>query len=203
MTIWGGVQWVPLNKLCMETKNIKWKEATGNYQYIDLSSVSRDIHMITETTQINSKNAPSRAQKVIEKDDVIFATTRPTLRRFAIINDDYSGNIASTGYCVLRADASLVLPKWIYYNISTIAFNDYVEKNQEGSAYPSISDARVKEFKIPVPDINEQKRIVSVLDKFDSLVNDISIGLPAELKARRSQYEYYRGKLLTFNEYVS
>jgi type I restriction enzyme S subunit len=94
------------------------------------------------------------------------------------------------------------LPKWIYYNISTLTFNDYVEKNQEGSAYPSITDTKVKAFKIPVPPLAEQERIVSILDKFDALTNDISVGLPAELKARRSQYEYYRGKLLTFNEYV-
>jgi len=51
--------------------------------------------------------------------------------------------------------------------------------------------------------MSEQKRIVSILNSFDQLINDISVGLPAELKARRSQYEYYRGKLLTFNEYVS
>ena len=155
--------------------------------------------MITETIKINAEDAPSRAQKIVEKDDVIFATTRPTLRRFAIIGNDHDNEIASTGYCVLRANTSHVLPKWIYYNISTLAFNDYVEKNQEGSAYPSISDARVKAFKIPVPDIPEQERIVSILDKFDALVNDISVGLPAELNARRKQYEYYRDKLLTFN----
>jgi type I restriction enzyme S subunit len=158
--------------------------------------------MITETIEINAENAPSRAQKIIEKNDVIFATTRPTLRRFALIGDDYAGQIASTGYCVLRSDSSQVLPKWIYYNISTLTFNDYVEKNQEGSAYPSITDTKVKAFKIPVPPLAEQERIVSILDKFDALTNDISVGLPAELKARRSQYEYYRGKLLTFNEYV-
>ena len=60
-----------------------------------------------------------------------------------------------------------------------------------------------KKFPIPIPEIKEQERIISILDKFDSLVNDISIGLPAELKSRRSQYEYYRSKLLTFNEYVN
>lgn len=158
--------------------------------------------MITETIEINAKNAPSRAQKIVEKNDVIFATTRPTLRRFTIIGDDYAGEVASTGYCVLRADISQVLPKWIYYNVSALAFSEYVEKNQEGSAYPSISDTKVKAFKIPVPAISEQERIVSILDKFESLVNDISIGLPAELSARQSQYEYYRGKLLAFNEYV-
>src|SRR5690606_40834086 len=53
---------------------------------------------------------------------------------------------------------------------------------------------------IPLPPIDEQRRIADILDKFDALVNDISIGLPAELAARRKQYEYYRDKLLTFTE---
>jgi type I restriction enzyme S subunit len=74
-----------------------------------------------------------------------------------------------------------------------------VEKNQEGSAYPAISDSKVKAYKIPLPSLEEQNRIVAILDKFDALVNDISIGLPAELNARKKQYEYYRNQLLTFN----
>ena len=56
---------------------------------------------------------------------------------------------------------------------------------------------------IPIPPLNEQERIVTTLDKFDSLVNDINIGLPAELNARRKQYEYYRDRLLTFKELPS
>ena len=118
--------------------------------------------------QITSKNAPSRAQKLVEEDDVIFATTRPTLQRFAMIDADYAGEVASTGYCVLRADKSKVLPKWIYFNLSTTAFYSHVEQSQEGSAYPAISDAKVKEFKIALPSLVEQALIVSILDKFDA-----------------------------------
>ena len=61
---------------------------------------------------------------------------------------------------------------------------------------------QINNFSFPLPPLGEQERIVTILDKFEALVNDISIGLPAELSARRSQYEYYRGKLLTFNEYA-
>jgi type I restriction enzyme S subunit len=57
--------------------------------------------------------------------------------------------------------------------------------------------------KVQIPPLQEQKRIVSMLDNFNALVNDISIGLPAEITARRKQYEYYRSELLTFPEYVS
>ncbi|NLL90394.1 MAG: restriction endonuclease subunit S, partial [Dehalococcoidales bacterium] len=56
---------------------------------------------------------------------------------------------------------------------------------------------------IPVPPLAEQERIVAILDRFDSLVNDITTGLPAEIAARRKQYEYYRDKLLTFREKAS
>ena len=58
----------------------------------------------------------------------------------------------------------------------------------------------VREIAIPIPPIEEQIPIVEILDQFDTLVNDISIGLPAEINARRQQYEYYRDKLLAFKE---
>ena len=56
---------------------------------------------------------------------------------------------------------------------------------------------------IPVPQIEEQERIVAILDRFEKLTNDIADGLPAEIKARQQQYEYYRNKLLTFKQKVS
>ena len=69
-----------------------------------------------------------------------------------------------------------------------------------GGAQPNLSTEQMKIMEIPIPPIAEQERIVAILDKFDALVNDISVGLPAELKARRKQYEYWRNKLLSFEE---
>lgn len=60
----------------------------------------------------------------------------------------------------------------------------------------------IRGLKIPIPSLSEQDRIVGILDKFDALVNDISVGLPAEIQARRKQYEYYRGKLLDFKSII-
>lgn len=65
---------------------------------------------------------------------------------------------------------------------------------------PSLTQTVLNKVKIPVPPIEEQQRIVDILDRFDALVNDISSGLPAEIAARRKQYEYYRDQLLTFKE---
>jgi type I restriction enzyme S subunit len=69
-----------------------------------------------------------------------------------------------------------------------------------GSTIKTITKEEFTKFKIPVPPIEEQERIVAILDRFDALCNDLTSGLPAELEARQKQYEYYRDKLLSFKE---
>ena len=71
-----------------------------------------------------------------------------------------------------------------------------------GGTQPKLNQANLNKIPIPIPPLKEQKRIVSILDRFDTLVNDISSGLPAEISARRQQYEYYRNELLTFKQAV-
>lgn len=197
------VEWRALKDLTLPTKNIKWREARRTYRYIDLTSVSIATKAITETIEISHDYAPSRAQKIVEKNDVIFATTRPTQKRYCLIDDKYSGEIASTGYCVLRAKQNEVLPKWIWHWVASSKFNKYVEENQSGSAYPTISDAKVKEFEIPIPCPNNLKKsleiqaeIVRILDAMTAHTAELT----AELTARKKQFNYYRDKLLSFED---
>ncbi len=194
----GEVEWSCLSELTSRTSNIRWQETDEAYQYIDLSSVSIENNSIVQTTVIDSLSAPSRAQKLIQENDVIFATTRPTQMRVCLISSDYDNSIASTGYCILRAVPQKALPKWIYYCLTSSSFKHYLEENQSGSAYPAISDIKLKEFSIPVPSLEEQARIVALLDKFELLTNSITEGLPREIELRQKQYEYYRDLLLSF-----
>jgi restriction modification system DNA specificity domain protein len=193
-----GFEWRTLEELVEKTQSIKWKNNTKTYRYIDLTSVDRENNSITGTIEINALNAPSRAQKIVKENDVIFATTRPTQQRVALISKEFSDEIASTGYCVLRANTKIVLPKWLFYFLSTINFKNYVEENQSGSAYPAISDSKVKECRIPVPEITIQQRIIEKLDKFYSLTNSLLHGLPKEINNRKKQYSYYQKELLNF-----
>ncbi len=93
-------------------------------------------------------------------------------------------------------------PKYMAYLFQTESFFQQKKKVVKGVKVIDITDAAMSKFKFGFPPLEEQERIVAILDKFDSLVNDISKGLPAELTARRQQYEYYRNKLLTFDEAV-
>ena len=69
-----------------------------------------------------------------------------------------------------------------------------------GGAQPKLNQENLNKIVIPVPEEDKVKYIVNVLDRFDTLCNDLSTGLPAEIEARQKQYEYYRDKLLSFRE---
>ena len=192
------VEWKKLGDVCIKTDNIKWKSATCSYQYIDLSSVDIQTHSIISTIKIDKDSAPSRAQQIVKKDDVIFATTRPTQMRVCLIPTEYDGEICSTGYCILRPHTSLVLPKYLFFALAVDDFKAYLSNNLTMGNYPSISNITLKEYELPIPSIAEQQKIVAILDRFDTLTNDLTSGLPAEMEKRRQQYEYYRDRLLTF-----
>ena len=188
-----GVEYRKLGEVVETTNSIKWKEQQPGkeYVYIDLASVDVRTHrIISELTVITKDNAPSRAQQIVKTGDVLFGTTRPTLMRYCQIPNELDGSICSTGYCIFRANENIVLARWIFHVVSANVFYDYVEKNQQGAGYPSISDSMLKKMLIPVPPLSVQRMIVEVLDKFTEL--------EAELEARRRQYEHYRERLLTF-----
>ena len=89
-------------------------------------------------------------------------------------------------------------PKYMSYLFQTKLFLEYKKKAATGTKVVRVSGESMEKFKLPIPPLSEQQRIVSILDKFETLVNDLSQGLPAEIAAVQEQYEYYRDKLLTF-----
>lgn len=91
-------------------------------------------------------------------------------------------------------------PKYVAYFFQTDQFQRQVRRHITGTKVRRISGEALGRIWIPIPPLTEQRRIVEILDRFDALVNDLSIGLPAELAARRKQYEHYRERLLTFKE---
>lgn len=105
---------------------------------------------------------------------------------------------------------------WVNNHAHVLEFSSYVERRFveiylnsidlspyiSGAAQPKLNQANLNRIPIPIPSFSEQARIVNILDQFDTLVNDLSSGLPAEILARRKQYVYYRDRLLSFKEAV-
>lgn len=90
--------------------------------------------------------------------------------------------------------------KYIFYYLKSK--QETIHKLKKGGGVPHVRAKEIMNIVIPVPPLEEQERIVAILDRFDTLCNDLTSGLPAEIEARKKQYEYYRDKLLTFKEAV-
>jgi type I restriction enzyme S subunit len=167
------VSW-PLTNIgdCVE-KIATWNPLTSGSEepffYIDLSSVNKEKKEIDShnLSRIQPSDAPSRARQLVQNGDVLVATVRPNLNGVAVVTDVYDGATASTGYCVLRPEYSRLDGRYLYYWVQTDTFvNDMMEK-ATGANYPAVSDKIIKESKIPLPPLSEQKRIAAILDKAD------------------------------------
>ena len=108
------------------------------------------------------------------------------------------GPFFATEHAVVVSPRVELSQRWLYHALIVANLSQYATK----SAQPGLSVRRVAEVEIPVPRLSEQYRIADLLDGFDALVNDITSGLPAEIAARRAQYEHYRDRLLSFPEKV-
>ena len=137
-------------------------------------------------TNIGLDNSPSH---IIRNGNIIVAT-RINCGKMVITNIDVAINQDLRGIILNNT----VLNKYVVYYFQTLKIEGI------GTTVKGISIQELENIKIPVPPISEQERIVSILDRFDALCNDLTSGLPAEINARKKQYEYYRDKLLTFKE---
>lgn len=169
-----GWEWQELADVVVKTENLNpLKHADQLWTYIDISSVDRDRFAVTDPKEILGKDAPSRAKKHVQLNDVIFATTRPNLKNIALVRDEYSSPVASTGFCILRANKK-VLPAYLFYFVTTDFVQAQIEPYVGGASYPAITDGNLKKAPIPIPSIEEQKRIV---EKLDALLNRIDTAI--------------------------
>ncbi len=140
-------------------------------------------------TEVGLKNSSANW---IPENCVIVAMYGATAAKVAINKIPVTTNQAC---CNLQVDESKAMYRYVYYWLT----NKYLELKELGQGSQTNINAKIiRSFQIPLPPLAEQARIVDILDRFDTLVNDLTNGLPAEIAARRKQYAYYRDKLLTF-----
>ncbi|NUQ11204.1 MAG: restriction endonuclease subunit S [Gemmatimonadaceae bacterium] len=142
--------------------------------------------------KITEKGLAESSAKWIPANCVIIAISGATAGRSAINRIPLTTN---QHCCNLEIDSGKASYRYVFHWVS----KEYERLKALGQgARSDLNAGLIKNFPIAVPSLEEQHRVVEILDKFDALVNDLSIGLPAELQARRKQYEYYRDRLLTF-----
>lgn len=137
-----------------------------------------------------------------EAGDILIGNIRPYLKKIWKAKNTGGTNGDVLVVHINEEEKEKIIPDYLYYILSSDTFFDYSMQYVKGAKMPRGDKLAIMRYEMPVPKMREQQRIVSILDRFDALVNDISVGLPAELNARRKQYEYYRDKLLTFEEYA-
>ena len=122
-----------------------------------------------------------------------------TVGQVALIVENEKYYLAPNVSMIRLNDKNTIIPKYLMYYFQTNTFrSSQIDGLLQTSSMQNIPMEKIRKFNIPIPSKKIQERIVYVLDNFDTVCNDLNIGLPAEIKARRKQYEYYRDKLLTF-----
>jgi len=174
-----------LREICEPTK--LWnpqRDARDEFWYIDVSAVSRESFAIREPQRIKGIEAPSRARKIVQSGDAIFATVRPTLRRVAFVSPEFNDQIASTAFCVVRANREKASPRFLYYLLLTDFLNEEIAKFESGANYPAVNDKDVLDRIVPLPPKPEQEKIAAVLWKVQCAieVEDKLIATARELK---------------------
>lgn len=180
---WGRVS---LGELCSKTAFLDpVKSPELEFEYVDVSSVSAESMKVTRTAKVKGPAAPSRARKLLRTGDVIFATVRPTLRRVAFVPPSLDGQLASTAFCVIRANPDVADPRFLYYAAMTDGFVHGVGALERGASYPAVTDGDVLDQEILVPPLPEQGAIARVLLKLQSAV-EVQDRIVATLKDLKS-----------------
>ena len=130
-----------------------------------------------------------------QPNDILIGNIRPYLKK--IWKADNEGG-ASADVLVIRSTTQLLVPGYLYHLLADNRFFSYDMQHAKGAKMPRGNKEKILDYVIPLPPLSEQRRIVDFLDRFDTLTNSISEGLPREITLRRKQYEYYRDALLRF-----
>lgn len=141
----------------------------GTFRYIDIASIDRAQKTIVNPALIEYQDAPSRARQLVRTNDVLVSTVRPNLNAVAHIPIELDGAIASTGFTVLRPDSGKLDSRYLFHWVRTKRFIGEMTRLATGASYPAVSDAVVKRSEIPLPPLEEQRRIAEVLDRADAL----------------------------------
>ena len=162
----------------------------------DSTYVGVDNLLPDKRGKINSSHVPTAGYLTkFVAGDVLIGNIRPYLRKIwlADIDGGTNGDVLS-----IHVVDKLLNSRFLYYVLSSERFFTYSVNNSKGAKMPRGDRRSIMEYEFTIPSLNAQQKIVEVLDRFSSITTSLTNGLPAEIKLRQQQYEYYRDELLSF-----
>ncbi len=192
----GPVEIVKLGDIASISKNRIAAEYLDETNFVGVDNLISD-----RRGRIDSQYSPtSGSMTAFSEGDILIGNIRPYLRKvwFSDRNGGCSGDVVAL---TLKPEwKDRIFPRFLYYVVSSVRFFDFYQATARGGSVPRGDKKKLLFFSFTVPCKQEQEHIAMMLDRFEALINDISSGLPAEIAARRTQYEHYRDRLLSFPE---
>ena len=187
LTFDNKVEWKPL---CEVVKINAYKQI-GAKQLIELVSSNGKIKLLPSSNNYDWYADEATCKNLICDGEVI------TMGRARYANIKYwKGKFISSNNIIIQSiDSKKILTRFVYHFVCNKSNEIYVPT----STYPKFENNLFNNLQIPIPPLSIQEKIVNVLDNFEKICSDLQIGLPAEIEARKKQYEYYRNKLLSFD----
>lgn len=171
-----------------ETDGIRYLEGTNIHD-----GVISDNEVLYVTKEFHKKHIKNQ----LKADDILMVQSGH-IGECAVVGKKYEGSNCHA--LIIMSNGGKCLSKYYVYYFHTIKGFKSLTPAITGGTIKHVLAGKVGKIKVPVPSLEQQQRIVGILDRFDTLCNDITSGLPAEIEARQKQYEYYRDKLLSFKE---
>ena len=187
----GQAEWKTLSEIAEYSKTrISFAELDED-NYVGVDNLLQNKSGKTESTRVPvSGNSTQYCE-----NDILIGNIRPYLKK--IWQADLIGG-TNGDVLVVRLTDKAVNSRYLYQVLADDKFFDYNMQHAKGAKMPRGDKAKIMEYSVPVPPLAEQARIVTILDKFDTLTTSLSEGLPREIQLRQQQYEYYRDLLLSF-----
>jgi type I restriction enzyme S subunit len=171
------------------------KQPDVDFSYIDVASINKSLGVIREPSIMSSQDAPSRARKIVKPGTVIYSTVRPYLLNIAVVDREFEPvPIASTAFAII-APLGGILSSFVYRYLRSPVFVKYVESVQTGVAYPAINDKQFFSGVIPIPPLEEQKRIVAKVDELMALCDQLESQTEASIEAHQALVKTLLGTL--------
>ena len=168
----------------------------GTIPWFRMEDIRENGRILADSIQ-HITPASIKGKGLFEANTFILATTA-TIGEHALLIADSLANQQFTNLKVRKSLANLLDTKFIFYYMFIV--DEFCKNNTNVSGFASVDMGKLKQMPFPIPPLELQEKIVAILDRFETLVNDLSKGLPAEIEAVKARYEYYRNKLLTFKQ---